>query len=133
MEAISGLIGCYKVGFIECDIDGFVLAKLTKVLDNLMSNAVKYTPDGTISVEAYAQHGRVAIVVGDTGIGIAPSEQERIFEPFYRSRRDKRFPQGMGLGLTIVRLIADLHGGSVMAQNRAAGDGVVFVVRIPAV
>lgn len=104
--------------------------RMAQVLGNLLSNAIKYTPEGTISVEASAQAEQVVISVGDTGIGIAPSEQKRIFEPFYRSRRDKRFPQGMGLGLSIAQDLVAAHGGSLDVES-APGEGSRFVIRLP--
>ena len=70
------------------------------------------------------------IVVVDTGIGIAPFEQKRIFEPFYRSRRDKRFPQGMGLGLSIARDLVAAHGGRLDVESEP-GQGSRFTIWLP--
>ncbi len=111
---------------IEADPD-----RLAQVLGNLLSNAVKYTAEGTISVAARPQNEEVVIVVSDTGPGIAALEQERIFEPFYRSQRDKRFPQGMGLGLSIARELITAHGGRLELESHP-GQGSRFVVRLPA-
>ncbi len=110
---------------VEIDPD-----RMAQVLGNLLSNAIKYTPQGTVSVEAHVRDGEVAITVADTGIGIAPEEQPRIFEPFYRSRRDKRFPQGMGLGLSIARDLVLAHNGCIDLES-APGQGSRFTVRIP--
>jgi len=104
--------------------------RLAQTLGNLLSNAIKYTPEGTISVEAFERQGQVAIVVQDTGIGIAPAEQARIFEPFYRSRRDKRFPQGMGLGLSIARDLVTAHGGRLEVKSEP-GQGSRFTIWLP--
>jgi signal transduction histidine kinase len=104
--------------------------RMAQVMGNLLSNAVKYTPAGTVSVEAGVHEGAVAIVVADTGIGIAPAEQARIFEPFYRSRRDKRFPQGMGLGLSIARDLVVAHGGRIEVESQP-GAGSRFTVLLP--
>ena len=104
--------------------------RMAQVLGNLLSNAIKYTTEGTVVVEAQVQDGVVSIVVADTGIGIAPEEQERIFEPFYRSRRDKRFPQGMGLGLSIARELVLAHGGRLEVES-TAGQGSRFIIRLP--
>jgi signal transduction histidine kinase len=104
--------------------------RMAQVLGNLLSNAIKYTPEGNISVEALTQAEEVVITVGDTGIGIAPSEQRRIFDPFYRSRRDKRFPQGMGLGLSIARDLVAAHGGHLDVES-TPGEGSRFVIRLP--
>ncbi len=104
--------------------------RMAQVLGNLLSNAIKYTPEGTISVEALAQDRGVTIVVADTGIGIIPSEQEQIFEPFYRSQRDKRFPQGMGLGLSIARDLVLAHGGRLTVES-TPGKGSRFTLWLP--
>jgi signal transduction histidine kinase len=101
--------------------------RLAQVLGNLLSNAIKYTPQGTVSVRARAVDQGVAITVSDTGIGIAPSEEEHIFEPFYRSSRDKRFPQGMGLGLSIARDLVRAHGGRLEVESEP-GQGSRFTI-----
>jgi signal transduction histidine kinase len=110
---------------VEIDPD-----RMAQVVGNLLSNAIKYTPQGTVSVQAHVQDGSVAIVVGDTGIGIAPSEQARIFEPFYRSQRGKRFPQGMGLGLSIAQELVVAHGGQLQVESQP-GRGSRFIVVLP--
>ncbi len=104
--------------------------RMAQVLGNLLSNAIKYTPDGTISVEASVWDSGVSIVVADTGIGILPAEQAQIFEPFYRSQRDKRFPQGMGLGLSIARDLVLAHGGQLTVDS-IPGEGSRFRIWLP--
>jgi two-component system sensor histidine kinase BaeS len=104
--------------------------RMAQVLGNLLSNAIKYTPEGTLSVDASVHDSSVAIVVGDTGVGIAPGELERIFEPFYRSRRDKRFPQGMGLGLSIARDLVHAHGGRLEVES-TPDQGSRFTIWLP--
>jgi signal transduction histidine kinase len=104
--------------------------RVAQILGNLLSNAVKYTQQGTISVSAAPKNGGVAITVSDTGIGITPTEQKRIFDPFYRSNRDKRFPQGMGLGLNIARDLAVAHGGRLSVKSRP-GAGSRFTLWLP--
>jgi signal transduction histidine kinase len=69
-------------------------------------------------------------VVSDTGPGIAAHEQDRIFEPFYRSQRDKRFPQGMGLGLSIARELITAHGGRLELES-CPGQGSRFIITLP--
>jgi signal transduction histidine kinase len=110
---------------IEADPD-----RLAQVLGNLLSNAIKYTAEGTISLTVKAQDQAVVIIVGDTGPGIADDEQERIFEPFYRSQRDKRFPQGMGLGLSIARELIAAHGGRLELES-SPGQGCRFIITLP--
>ncbi|GAB4441325.1 MAG: hypothetical protein Kow0031_23310 [Anaerolineae bacterium] len=105
--------------------------RLGQVLGNLLSNAVKYTPPGgTVSVAAGQTGAQVWIRVGDTGPGIAPEEQAKVFEPLFRSQREKRFPQGMGLGLTIARDIVAAHGGRIGLDSRP-GQGSRFTVWLP--
>jgi signal transduction histidine kinase len=100
---------------------------LAQILGNLLSNAIKYTPVGTVSVGARRENDGVSIVVGDTGLGITPAEQAHIFEPFYRSHRDKRFPQGMGLGLSIARELVVAHGGRLEVESQPE-QGSRFII-----
>jgi two-component system sensor histidine kinase BaeS len=104
--------------------------RMAQALGNLLSNAIKYTPDGTVSVKARVVDDGISIVVSDTGIGIAAAEQERIFEPFYRSNRDRRFPQGMGLGLSIARDLVVAHGGRLTVDSQP-GQGSRFSIWLP--
>jgi len=105
--------------------------KMTQVIGNLLSNAVKYTPKGgSISVSAGRNAGESWIQIRDTGIGIIQEEQDRIFEPFYRSKQTKRFPQGLGLGLTIARDIVEAHGGWIELESQP-GVGSLFSVHLP--
>jgi signal transduction histidine kinase len=104
--------------------------RMAQALGNLLSNAIKYTPAGTVSVEAFARDSQVAIAVADTGIGIASSEQKRIFEPFYRSQREKRFPQGMGLGLRIAHDLVSAHGGRLDVES-VPEKGSRFTIWLP--
>ncbi len=100
---------------------------------NLISNAIKYTPPGgRIRVVLEEQEGWAVGMVGDTGIGIAPEDQTRIFEEFYRTRQAKEMePRGTGLGLPLVKRIVEGHGGSIEVQS-ALGQGSRFVFRLPA-
>jgi two-component system sensor histidine kinase BaeS len=104
--------------------------RMAQVLGNLLSNAVKYTPDGTVSVEANAGDDGVSILVGDTGIGIPAVDQAHIFEPFYRSYRSERFPQGMGLGLTIAHDLVVAHGGRLEVESQS-DRGSRFTIWLP--
>jgi two-component system, OmpR family, sensor histidine kinase BaeS len=101
--------------------------KLAQAVGNLLSNAIKYTSaGGSVTVSAGALEGELWISVADTGPGIAPEEQQRIFEPFYRSERDRRFPQGLGLGLTIANELVLAHGGRLELDSpppSPSGDG----------
>jgi signal transduction histidine kinase len=111
---------------LEADPD-----RLGQVLGNLLSNAIKFTPSGgTVFVDAGAERGMAWIRVGDTGPGIAPEERERIFDPFYRSQPGRRFPQGMGLGLSIARDVVVAHGGRLELES-TPGLGSRFTVYLP--
>jgi len=113
---------------LEADPD-----RLAQALGNLLSNAVKYTPPGgTVSVGAGVEEDAVWIRVSDTGPGIAPEEQARIFTPFYRGRQARRFPQGMGLGLTIARDLIIAHSGRLEVES-TPGLGSHFTLWLPIV
>lgn len=100
--------------------------QLARALGNLLSNAVKYTPaGGHILLQAAVSAGQLRICVSDSGPGIDADEQQRVFEPFYRSERRERFPRGLGLGLSIARSIVAAHGGRIELTS-AAGDGSMF-------
>jgi signal transduction histidine kinase len=105
--------------------------RLAQVVGNLLNNAIKYTPPkGRVSVSAGVEEQGVWIRVSDTGPGISPEEQERIFAPFYRSQPGRRFPQGMGLGLSIAYALVAAHGGRLEVDS-TPGLGSHFTVRLP--
>jgi signal transduction histidine kinase/CheY-like chemotaxis protein len=106
--------------------------KLRQVVLNLLSNAVKFTPDrGSVVVTAELVDGNAKVSVRDTGIGIAESERERIFEAFQRGGREARSnTEGTGLGLTLSRQIIELHGGRLWMESEL-GVGSTFTFAIP--
>ncbi len=105
--------------------------RLASVVENLVSNAIKYThTGGAIAVSAGVEHDELLIKVKDNGYGIAADEQERVFEPFYRGNQGRRFKQGMGLGLSIARDLVDAHGGWISLQS-AQGEGSTFTIHLP--
>ena len=108
--------------------------RLAVVLTNLVGNAIKYTPEGgTIWIKAVQEGSEIVFRVEDTGIGIAPEMLPRIFELFTQERSaSDMVPGGLGVGLTMVREIAELHGGSVQARSAGEGKGSEFTVRLPA-
>jgi signal transduction histidine kinase len=107
--------------------------RLAQAVGNLLSNAVKYTPAGGVaSLTAGVDCAQVWIRVSDTGPGISDDELDRIFEPFYRSRRGRRFPQGMGLGLTIARDLVTAHNGRLEVESKV-GQGSSFTIWLPQV
>jgi signal transduction histidine kinase len=106
--------------------------KVAGALHNLVGNALKYTPDGgSVTVRVEADDKRLAVAVADTGIGIAPDDQERVFERFYRAN-DKRVAKitGTGLGLPIAREAARLHGGDVTCESQL-DHGSTFTLTLP--
>jgi two-component system, OmpR family, phosphate regulon sensor histidine kinase PhoR len=105
---------------------------LQEVLQNLLDNALQYTPaGGTIEVSALCSDGNVVVTVADTGIGIPQMEQERIFERFYRvDAARSREAGGTGLGLSIARHIMEAHGGRLWVES-AVGEGSRFHFSIP--
>ncbi len=105
--------------------------RMAQVVGNLLSNAIKYTPaGGRVAVSSGADETGVWISVADSGPGISPEEQQRVFEAFYRSERDRRFPQGLGLGLTIARDLTVAHGGRLDLESEP-GQGCRFTIRLP--
>ncbi len=105
--------------------------QMAQVIGNLVSNAIKYTAaGGSVMVQTEADDDALKIVVGDSGPGIPPEDQERIFEPFYRARSHERFPEGMGLGLSIAREITEAHGGTLTVESQP-GEGSRFIVCLP--
>jgi two-component system CheB/CheR fusion protein len=108
--------------------------RLQQVVGNLLSNAAKYTdPGGHILLTARQEGSEVVLRVRDTGIGIPPDMLPRIFDLFVQAeRRLDRSQGGLGIGLTLVRRLVDMHGGSVTAFSAGPGQGSEFVVRLPA-
>ena len=117
--------------------DVFVRAdrqRLQQVLLNLLSNAVKYNHDGgtvTISCAPAAEPGRVRVAVTDTGPGIAPAMQERLFTPFDRLGAEQTGIEGTGLGLSLSRRLVEAMGGRLLVDSRP-GDGATFIVELAA-
>ena len=107
-------------------------ALLEQAMYNLVENAIKYTPqDGRVSVTLKISGDGIQFEVEDTGIGIAPIDQPRLFEKFYRGgQREAREQKGSGLGLAIVRSIAERHGGKVWLESQL-GRGSTFFLQTP--
>lgn len=103
-----------------------------QILLNLLSNAVKFTPaGGAIVVMARAQGRDLVLAVGDSGVGIAPEELDSIGKPYTQSASGRTTSErGTGLGLTLVRALAELHGGTMIVQS-APGEGTTVTVRLP--
>jgi PAS domain S-box-containing protein len=109
--------------------------RLHQILSNLLGNAVKYTPpDGRIWASLEREETEAVVRVRDTGIGLEQAEIDTIFEPFRQlGQKGAELRGGLGLGLTLVRQLAILHGGTVAAASRGPGRGSTFTLRLPAV
>jgi len=107
--------------------------KVRVILDNLIANAIKFTPSGgRVRVALRGQDDGIEVEVIDTGVGIPPEELELIFDRFYQVEDPlTRRHGGMGLGLTIVKGLVDLHGGTVSVES-VPGRGSRFVIVLPA-
>lgn len=106
--------------------------RLAQILENLMSNAARYTdPGGTISVRAVADGAMARVSVSDDGRGLSERELSRVFEPFNQIREEGTACEGLGIGLTIVRQLVELHGGQIHAHSEGLGHGAQFEFTVP--
>jgi signal transduction histidine kinase len=108
--------------------------RLDQIICNLLGNATRFTTaGGTIEVETHERDGMAELRVRDDGIGIEPELAARVFDVFVQGERElDRTQGGLGIGLTLVRRLSELHGGSVCLHSDGAGTGSEFVVRLPA-
>ena len=105
--------------------------KIKQVLLNLLSNAIKFTPEGgQIEIRAKSVNGSIEVSVSDTGIGIAPEDQEAIFEEFQQVGTAAKKVEGTGLGLALSRKFVELHGGRISVQSEL-GAGSTFTFTLP--
>jgi CheY-like chemotaxis protein/two-component sensor histidine kinase len=112
--------------WLDADAD-----RLTQVLSNLLNNASRYTPSGgRIRISASGDGEAVVLSVADTGIGLDPADAARVFDMFTQIAGPGT--GGLGIGLALVKGIAELHGGSVEVRSEGIGHGAEFVVRLPA-
>ena len=136
-EVVAAALPVAAAGGVEivCDRDepGTIVAdehRVAEAVENLVSNAVKFTPPGgRVDVRVEATGDAVAIVVADDGPGIEEDDRRRLFERFFRSVKSEGLP-GAGLGLSIVKAIAETHGGSISVES-APGHGATFQLRMP--
>jgi PAS domain S-box-containing protein len=121
----------YAPGTLWCEVDP---TRLEQSLVNLLNNAVKYTQSGGhIHLSARRQGDHIAFTVKDDGLGIPPEKLSEIFELFAQGDRTiARSEGGLGIGLTVVKRIAELHGGSVIASSEGPGRGSEFTITLPA-
>jgi signal transduction histidine kinase len=105
--------------------------RIAQVVDNLISNAIKYTHQGGVTVRVTEDLTRVEVAVSDTGIGIEARDRDRLFTRFFRARHaEEQSIQGVGLGLSITKSIVESHGGRIEVESEI-GKGSVFRVRLP--
>jgi len=107
---------------------------LEQVLVNLLSNAARYTPaGGRIRLHAERQGAEIILRVTDTGIGLSPEELASLFQPFFRGETARSCARdGLGIGLTVVRRLVELHAGRIEVSSAGAGRGSTFTIRFPA-
>jgi PAS domain S-box-containing protein len=108
-------------------------ARLAQVFGNLLNNSCKYTrPEGFVSVTAERLDGEVLVKVKDNGAGIPPEKLDSIFDMFMQvDRSSERSQGGLGIGLTLVKRLTEMHGGSIEAKSEGEGRGSEFIVRLP--
>jgi CheY-like chemotaxis protein/anti-sigma regulatory factor (Ser/Thr protein kinase) len=107
--------------------------RLTQVVTHLVANAIKFSnPDGTVSVASVFRHGRVRLTVTDDGAGISVGFLPHVFSPFKQADSSSaRRHGGLGLGLSIVKRLVNLHGGSIKVRSKGPGTGSTFTVDLP--
>lgn len=108
---------------------------IRRMVLNLLHNAIKYTPQGQVRVSVQDNSDHCEVVINDTGPGIPREAQSQIFDRFFRadkarSRDESLNGSGAGLGLSIAKWVAELHGGSIVL-NRSDGEGATFVISLP--
>jgi signal transduction histidine kinase len=105
--------------------------RIDQILNNLVSNAIKFTEEGHVALRAYAEDHHLCLAVEDTGVGIAEEDIDRIFERFEQLNQTvTKQRQGTGLGLAITRELVQLHGGTLEVESEL-GVGSTFIVRLP--
>lgn len=105
--------------------------RIGQVISNLVTNAVRYTPDGgRVAVRVRRENGHAVLRVTDTGVGIPPEMQARIFEPFAQAH-GSGLHGGLGLGLSVVKALVELHEGEIHLRSEGAGKGTEVIVRLP--
>lgn len=105
--------------------------RLEQVLLNLITNAIKFTPQGgSIAIKVWEKDAGVAVAVKDSGIGIAREEQSRLFRPYSRINADRQRQPGLGLGLALAKQVIEMHGGKIWVDSELGG-GSTFSFYLP--
>lgn len=117
---------------LEPAVGSFDAGRMAQVVENLITNAIRYTPDGgQVVVETHATNDALELVVRDTGVGISADDKERLFEQFFRAESARASAiRGVGLGLPIVKAIVDAHRGHIVVDSEL-GVGTTVTVRLP--
>jgi len=107
--------------------------RLAQIVDNVLDNAIKYSPDGGALAVTVRPHGAFAeLVVVDAGVGIAPDLLPNVFDMFVQASQPlQRAQGGLGIGLSLVRRLAEMHGGSALLASAGLGQGSTFTLRLP--
>lgn len=102
------------------------------MIDNLLGNAIKFTPGGKAVNVSLRRDGAEAVMeVADQGRGFDPEDGKRLFQPFTRLEADADAPPGTGLGLYLSQALVELHRGTIAAESQGEGSGATFTVRLP--
>jgi signal transduction histidine kinase len=122
---------------VKSTVPGLVIGdptRLQQIIWNLLVNAIKFTPPhGHVDAAVVSEAGRIVLTVSDSGCGIHPSFLPHVFEPFRQAESTTSgLSGGLGIGLSIVRQLIELHGGTITAQSAGAGLGSAFIVSLPA-
>jgi signal transduction histidine kinase len=140
-EAVAGAVQAFAASAAKAELtltvateDAVVEAdplRLAQIVDNVISNAIKYTPaGGHVHVTARTEGDQVCIAVADDGIGIPVEEKPNLFEPFYRTSSGRKTAAGTGLGLNVSRALAHAHNGTLTVTD-TPGGGATFELRLP--
>jgi signal transduction histidine kinase len=105
--------------------------KLRQVMNNLIDNSIKYTKTGKVEVKLQLLNGNIRFSVTDTGKGIAPEDQDEIFQKFKRGKESIKQSAGLGLGLYVAKIIIEQHRGKIWAESPGEGQGSTFLFEIP--
>ncbi|MBI4573550.1 MAG: GAF domain-containing protein [candidate division NC10 bacterium] len=141
MEAVTTTIrplATKKIITLEATVDGAIPTltvdpgKIKQVLLNLLGNAIKFTPEGgRVAIKATARDGLVELAVSDTGVGIRPEDQPRVFDEFQQvGATGPGRPEGTGLGLTLAKKLVEMHGGKIWVRSEV-GKGSTFTFTLP--
>ncbi|MFC7275219.1 sensor histidine kinase [Paractinoplanes rhizophilus] len=136
-ELLTGLAPLFKTKHIEVRTDLPPVTAMAdrvrfrQIMENLLSNAIKFTePHGHVTVAAHRSDDDAYVTVADTGVGIAPADQDRVFEEFQQVGDPDRRRAGTGLGLALTKRLVEAHGGEITLVS-ALGEGSAFTVRLP--